>query len=154
MQKLAEICVRRPVFATMLITTLMVLGIFSYQRLTVERFPRVEFPVISVITRLPGAAPQEIETEISDKIEQALNTISGIEELRSTSSEGASLVFVTFDLDRDLDSAAQDVRDKINTILPQLPRGIDQPTVEKLDPDASPIMTLSLASNRSVREMT
>ncbi|MBL8204058.1 MAG: efflux RND transporter permease subunit [Blastocatellia bacterium] len=154
MQKLAEICVRRPVFATMLITTLMVLGIFSYQRLTVERFPRVEFPVISVITRLPGAAPQEVETEISDKIEQAINTISGIEELRSTSSEGASLVFVTFDLDRDLDSAAQDVRDKINTILPQLPRGIDQPTVEKLDPDASPIMTLSLASNRSVREMT
>ncbi len=154
MQKLAEICVRRPVFATMLIVTLMVLGIFSYQRLTVERFPRVEFPVISVITRLPGAAPQEIETEISDKVEQALNTISGIEELRSTSSEGASLVFVTFDLDRDLDAAAQDVRDKINTILPLLPRGIDQPTVEKLDPDASPIMTLSVASNRTVREMS
>jgi hydrophobic/amphiphilic exporter-1 (mainly G- bacteria), HAE1 family len=154
MQKLAEICVRRPVFATMLITTLMVLGIFSYNRLTVERFPRVEFPVITITTRLPGAAPQEIETEISDKIEQSVNTISGIEELRSTSSEGVSLVFVTFDLDRDLDSAAQDVRDKVNTILPLLPRGIDQPTVEKLDPDASPIMTISVASNRSVREMS
>jgi HAE1 family hydrophobic/amphiphilic exporter-1 len=154
MQKLAEICVRRPVFATMLITTLMVLGIFSYSRLTVERFPRVEFPIVTVATRLPGAAPQEIETEISDKIEQGLNTISGIEELRSTSSEGVSLVFITFDLDRDLDAAAQDVRDKINTILPLLPRGIEQPTVEKLDPDAAPIMTLSVASNRSVREMT
>jgi hydrophobic/amphiphilic exporter-1 (mainly G- bacteria), HAE1 family len=154
MQKLAEICVRRPVFATMLITTLMVLGIFSYNRLTVERFPRVEFPVITITTRLPGAAPQEIETEISDKIEQSVNTISGIEELRSTSSEGVSLVFVTFDLDRDLDSAAQDVRDKVNTILPLLPRGIDQTTVEKLDPDASPIMTISVASNRSVREMS
>jgi len=154
MQKLAEICVRRPVFATMLIMTLMVLGIFSYNRLTVERFPRVEFPTITVTTRLPGAAPQEIETEITDKIEEAVNTISGIDELRSTSAEGVSLVFVTFELERDLDSAAQDVRDKINRVLPDLPQTIDQPTIEKLDPDASPIMTISVASNRSVREMT
>ncbi|HKX26780.1 MAG TPA: efflux RND transporter permease subunit, partial [Blastocatellia bacterium] len=154
MQKLAEICVRRPVFATMLIMTLVVLGIFSYNRLTVERFPRVEFPTITVTTRLPGAAPQEIETEVTDKIEEAVNTISGIEELRSTSSEGVSLVFVTFVLERDLDVAAQDVRDKINTVLPLLPQTIDQPTVEKLDPDSAPIMTLSVASNRSIREIT
>jgi len=154
MQKLAEICVRRPVFATMLIMTLMVLGVFSYNRLTVERFPRVEFPTITVTTRLPGAAPQEIETEITDKIEEAVNTISGIDELRSTSSEGVSLVFVTFELERDLDSAAQDVRDKINRALPNLPDTIEQPTIEKLDPDASPIMTISVASNRSLREMT
>lgn len=154
MQKLAELCVRRPVFATMLIMTLMVLGVFSYNRLTVERFPRVEFPTITITTRLQGAAPQEVETEITDKIEEAVNTISGIEELRSTSAEGVSLVFVTFDLDRNLDAAAQDVRDKINTIIPELPQTIDQPTVEKLDPDATPIMTISLASNRSVREIT
>ncbi|MFN0121555.1 MAG: efflux RND transporter permease subunit [Blastocatellia bacterium] len=154
MQKLAEICVRRPVFATMLIMTLMVLGAFSWSRLTIERFPRVEFPVITIITRLPGASPQEMETDISDKIEQAVNTISGIEELRSSSSEGVSLVMVSFELNRDLDAAAQDVRDKINTILPLLPRNIDLPTVEKLDPDASPILTLSVASNRSVREMS
>jgi HAE1 family hydrophobic/amphiphilic exporter-1 len=154
MQKLAEICVRRPVFATMLIMTLMVLGVFSYNRLTVERFPRVEFPTITVTTRLPGAAPQEIETEITDKIEEAVNTISGIDELRSTSSEGVSLVFVTFELERDLDEAAQDVRDKINRALPNLPDNIEQPTIEKLDPDASPIMTISIASNRSLREMT
>jgi len=154
MQKLAEICVRRPVFATMLIMTLMVLGVFSYNRLTVERFPRVEFPTITVTTRLPGAAPQEVETEITDKIEEAVNTISGIDELRSNSSEGVSLVFVTFELERDLDSAAQDVRDKINRALPNLPQTIEQPTIEKLDPDASPIMTVSVASNRSVREMT
>jgi hydrophobic/amphiphilic exporter-1 (mainly G- bacteria), HAE1 family len=154
MQKLAEICVRRPVFATMLIMTLMVLGVFSYNRLTVERFPRVEFPTITVTTRLPGAAPQEIETEITDKIEEAVNTISGIDELRSTSSEGVSLVFVTFELERDLDEAAQDVRDKINRALPELPDNIEQPTIEKLDPDASPIMTISIASNRSLREMT
>ncbi len=154
MQKLAEICVRRPVFATMLIMTLMVLGVFSYNRLTVERFPRVEFPTITITTRLPGAAPQEVETEITDKIEEAVNTISGIDELRSTSSEGVSLVFVTFELERNLDAAAQDVRDKINRALPNLPDNIEQPTIEKLDPDASPIMTISIASNRSRREMT
>ncbi len=154
MQKLAEICVRRPVFATMLIVTLMVLGLFSYTRLEVERFPRVEFPTIAVTTILPGAAPQEIETEITDKIEEALNTISGIEELRSTSSEGVSLVIVQFDLERNLDAAAQDVRDKLNIALPNLPPDVEQPTVQKLDPDASPILTLSIASNRSVREMT
>ncbi|HSF24966.1 MAG TPA: efflux RND transporter permease subunit, partial [Blastocatellia bacterium] len=154
MQKLAEICVRRPVFATMLVLTLVVLGIFSYNRLVVERFPRVEFPTITVTTRLPGAAPQEVETEITDKIEEAVNTISGIDELRSTSAEGVSLVFVTFDLERDLDEAAQDVRDKINRALPNLPRTIEQPTIEKLDPDASPIMTISVASNRNIREMT
>jgi hydrophobic/amphiphilic exporter-1 (mainly G- bacteria), HAE1 family len=154
MQKLAEICVRRPVFATMLITTLMVLGMFSYSRLEVERFPRVEFPTIIVTTVLPGAAPEEIETEVTDKIEEALNTISGIEELRSTSSEGVSLVIVQFDLERDLDGAAQDVRDKLNMALPNLPPDLEQPTVQKMDADAAPIMTLSVASNRSVREMT
>jgi HAE1 family hydrophobic/amphiphilic exporter-1 len=138
----------------MLIMTLVVLGIYSYNRLTVERFPRVEFPTITVTTRLPGAAPQEVETEVTDKIEEAVNTISGIEELRSTSSEGISLVFVTFVLERDLDSAAQDVRDKINTVLPLLPQTIEQPTVQKLDPDAAPIMTLSLSSSRPVREIT
>jgi HAE1 family hydrophobic/amphiphilic exporter-1 len=154
MQKLAEICVRRPVFATMLIMTLMVLGVFAYNRLTVERFPRVEFPTITVTTRLQGAAPQEVETEITDKIEEAVNTISGIDELRSTSSEGVSLVFVTFELERGLDEAAQDVRDKINRALPNLPKTADQPTIEKLDPDASPIITISIASTRSLREMT
>jgi len=138
----------------MLILTLVVLGIFSYNRLVVERFPRVEFPTITITTRLPGAAPQEIETEITDKIEEAVNTISGIDELRSTSSEGVSLVFVSFDLERDLDEAAQDVRDKINRALPNLPRTIEQPTIEKLDPDASPIMTISVASNRNIRELT
>src|SRR5262245_13798306 len=154
MQKLAEICVRRPVFATMLIMTLVVLGIYAYNRLTVERFPRVEFPTITVITRLPGAAPQEIETEVTDKIEESVNTISGIEELRSTSSEGVSLVFVTFQLERDLDSAAQDVRDKVNLALPLLPDTIEQPVVQKLDPDAAPIMTISLSSSHPIREIT
>jgi len=154
MQKLAEICVKRPVFATMLIMTLVVLGIFSYNRLVIERFPRVEFPTIVISTIMPGAGPEEVETEISDKIEESVNTISGIEELRSTSSEGVSLVVISFELERDLDSAAQDVRDKLNTALPLLPKSVEQPVVQKFDPDASPIMTVSLASGRSIREAT
>ena len=113
MQKLAELCVRRPVFATMLIMTLIVLGVFSYNRLVVERFPRVEFPTITITTRLPGAAPQEVETEITDKIEGAVNTVSGIDELRSTSLEGVSQVFITFLLEKNADVAAQEVRNKL-----------------------------------------
>src|ERR671935_1387711 len=113
MQKLAEICVRRPVFATMLVMALTAVGIFSYTRLGVERFPKVEFPTITVTTRLRGAAPQEVETEITDKIEEAVNTISGIDELRSASSEGISQVMVAFVLEKNTDVAAQEVRDKV-----------------------------------------
>src|ERR671931_2339135 len=154
MQWLAALCVKRPVFATVLILSLTVIGAFSFTRLGVDRYPKVDFPTVLVTTVQPGAAPEQIETEITDKIEEAVNTISGIDELRSNSAEGVSLVFVTFELERDLDSAAQDVRDKINRALPELPDDIEQPTIEKLDPDASPIMTVSIASNRSLREMT
>src|SRR5258706_7499228 len=154
MQKLAEICVRRPVFATMLIMTLVVLGICSYNRLTVERFPRVEFPTITITTRLPGAAPQEIETEITDKIEEAVNTISGIDELRSNSSEGVSQVIISFLLDKDIDVGAQEVRDKVNGVLPQLPKTIQQPRVDRMDPDAAPVMSLALTADKPVRDIT
>jgi multidrug efflux pump subunit AcrB len=91
MQKLAELCVRRPVFATVIILALVVVGAFSYLQLGVDRFPDVDFPFVTITTVLPGAAPEEIETEITDKIEEAVNTISGIEELISTSSENVSL---------------------------------------------------------------
>src|SRR5215475_5286485 len=154
MQKLAEICVRRPVFATMLIMTLMVLGVFSYNRLTVERFPRVEFPTITITTRLPGAAPQEVETEITDKIEEGVNTISGIDELRSNSSEGISQVVISFLLEKDADIAAQEVRDRVNRVLPMLPKTIQQPTVEKFDPDSAPVLTLAVSAKKPVRDIT
>src|SRR5919108_1125039 len=154
MQKLAEICVRRPVFATMLIMTLVVLGIYSYNRLIIERFPRVEFPTITITTRLPGAAPQEIETEITDKIEEAVNTISGIDELRSTSSEGVSQVAISFVLEKETDVAAQEVRDKVNGVLPLLPKTIQQPRVDKMDPDAAPVLSLALSANKPVRDIT
>ena len=122
MQKLAEICVRRPVFASVLILILMVFGVFGYNRLGVDRFPNIDFPIVVVVTTLPGAAPQEMESEVSDKIEEAVNTIAGVETLRSVSSEGVSNVIVEFVLDKPVDVGAQEVRDKVNTILRDLPK--------------------------------
>src|SRR5919204_18240 len=113
MQWLAEICVKRPVFASVLILSLTVIGGFAFTRLGLDRFPKVDFPTVVVTTVLPGAAPEEVETEITDKIEEGVNTISGIDELRSTSSEGVSLVVVSFQLEKDADIAAQEVRDQI-----------------------------------------
>src|SRR5438876_8272 len=135
MQWLAEVCVKRPVFATVLILVVCVIGMFGYQKLGVDRFPKIDLPIITVTTRLPGAAPEDVETEITDKVEEAVNTISSIDELRSISSEGVSLVFVTFLLEKDPDVGAQEVRDRLNTIIPDLPKGIDLPLVTKLDPD-------------------
>src|SRR5437016_159742 len=118
MQKLAEICVKRPVFAAMLILALTVIGAFSFFSLGVDRFPKIDLPTITVTTLNPGASPQEMETEVTNKLEEAVNTISGIDELRSTSVEGVSQVFITFVLEKNPDVAAQEVRDKVNRIIP------------------------------------
>src|SRR5213082_2832501 len=126
MQWLAALCVKRPVFATVLIVSLTVIGVFSFTKLGVDRFPKVDFPTVLITTVQPGAAPEQIETEISDKVEEAVNTISGIDELRSTSSEGISQVVISFTLDKDTNVAAQEVRDKVNSVLPQLPKTIQQ----------------------------
>jgi HAE1 family hydrophobic/amphiphilic exporter-1 len=154
MQWLANICVRRPVFASVLILALTVIGAFAFLQLGLDRFPKVDFPTVLVTTRQPGASPEQIETEVTDKIEEALNTISGIDDLRSTSSEGMSLVIVSFLLEKDVNVAAQEVRDKINGVLPQLPTTIEQPTVEKMDPDAAPVLMLAVSANQPVREIT
>lgn len=146
MNQLAAICVKRPVFATVLILVLVVFGVFAYEKLGVDRFPKIDFPIITVTTRQPGAAPEDIETYITDKIEEAVNTVNGIEELRSVSSEGVSQVFIQFVLEKDVDTAAQDVRDKINRVLPDLPKDIEQPTVEKMDPDAIPVLTIAASA--------
>src|SRR6188474_3904977 len=130
MQWLAEICVKRPVFAWVLVLSLTVVGLFAFGRLGVDRFPNIDIPTISVTTRLPGAAPEQIETEVTDKIEESVNTISGIDTLTSNSSEGISQVMIGFLLDKNVDVAAQEVRDKINGVLPQLPRTIQQPRVD------------------------
>src|ERR1051326_4573189 len=154
MQKLAEICVRRPVFATMIILSLTVVGAFSFSTLGVDLFPTIGLPTITVTVVNPGASPREIETEVTDKVEAAVNTISGIDELRSTSVEGASQVFITFLLDKNADVAAQEVRDKVNLIVTDLPETAEQPIIQKLDTDAAPVLRIAVSAPRSLREVT
>jgi hydrophobe/amphiphile efflux-1 (HAE1) family protein len=154
MQWLAAISVRRPVFASVIVLVFVVVGILGYSRLPVDRFPKVDFPTVSVVTRLDGATPKEIETEITDKIEEAVNTVSGIDEVRSSSTEGISQVLVTFTLDKKIDVAAQEVRDRVTRIISNLPDSIDTPIVEKLDPDAEPIMSISLVADKPVRDIS
>ena len=154
MQWLAEICVKRPVFATMLILSLVVVGAFSFFSLGVDLFPEVDFPTITVTTVNPGASPVEIETEITEKIEEAANTVSGIDELRSTSIEGISQVFVQFQLSKDVNVAAQEVENKIQTVIPNLPETAEQPTVLKLDSGAAPVLRIVVAANTSLKNVT
>jgi HAE1 family hydrophobic/amphiphilic exporter-1 len=154
MQKLAEICIRRPVFATMIIMTLVVVGIAGCVHLDVDRFPSVDLPTVRISTRLPGASPAEMESQVAQPIEEVVNTIQGIKELRSVSGAGSSFIIVTFELDRDIDIAAQDVRDRVSTVLRELPRDIDPPTIAKFDVDQSPILSITLSGPRSQRELT
>ncbi|HEY7649672.1 MAG TPA: efflux RND transporter permease subunit [Methylomirabilota bacterium] len=154
MQKLAEICIRRPVFATMIVMSLVVIGAASYFRLGVDRFPAVDLPTVSIRTELPGASTEDMETQVSQKIEEAVNTIQGISELRSITSPGNSIVIVTFNLNRQIDVAAQDVRDKIAAVIRNLPRDIRTPIISKADNDQAPVLTLAVAGDRSLKELT
>jgi HAE1 family hydrophobic/amphiphilic exporter-1 len=154
MQKLAEICVRRPVFATTLILAMLVTGAYSFLSLGVDRNPNVDFPMVVVTVTNPGASPEEVETEVTDKVEAAVNTVSGIDELRSTSVEGVSQVMVSFDLDKDGDVAAQEVRDKVNLIANQLPATAEVPVIQKLDPDAQAVLQIAVSAPRPLREVT
>jgi HAE1 family hydrophobic/amphiphilic exporter-1 len=154
MQKLAEICVRRPVFATMLVAAVTVVGGVSFFTLGVDRYPRVETPVVSVTTSNPGATPESIETEVTDRIEAAVNTVAGIDELRSTSSEGRSRVNITFDLSKNPDVAAQEVRAKVDPVIRDMPETADPPVVQKQDPDSQPVMSYAVSAPMSSVELT
>ncbi len=154
MHALAQLCVKRPVFATMLVLSLVVVGLFSYFSLGVDLFPKIDIPTVSVTIQNPGASPEEIETEITKKVEDSVNTISQVDEVRSTSSEGFSIVTVTFDLSKDGDVAAQEVQNKVNLIVPQLPQTAKQPVVQKFDPDATPVMQIAVSAPRSLRDVT
>jgi HAE1 family hydrophobic/amphiphilic exporter-1 len=154
MQKLAEICIRRPVFATMLILALVVVGAAGYLHLGVDRVPSVDLPTLFIRTTLPGGAPETMESDVSQRIEEAVNTVEGLDELRSISSQGTSFVIATFKLNRSIDVAAQDVRDRINTILKNLPDDVDPPTIQKRNNDDDPVMTISLYGPRTKRELT
>ena len=151
---LAAVCVKRPVFTTMMIMALVVLGLFSFSKLGVDLFPRVEFPTLVITTTFPGASAEEIETEISKPLEEAINTIQGIDELRSVSREGVSIVVVSFVLERNLDDVSEDVRDKVSNTMQLMPDGVDPPLIEKVDPDASPVLAIALSGSKPLREIT
>ncbi len=154
MQWLAKICVKRPVFATVLVLAFVVVGVLGYLRLPVDLFPKVDFPTVLITTSMPGASPQEVETEVTNKIEEAVNTVSGIDELQSTSSEGLSQVIVTFLLQKDGAVGAQEVRDRVNRILEDLPDAAETPRVEQLDADAAPVLNIAVIADRPAREIT
>lgn len=154
MQKLAEICIKRPVFAAMIILALVVVGGASYFKLGVDRFPSIEIPSVTVRMSLPGASPEEAESQLAKPIEEVVNTVEGVEQLRSISSQGRSFIIATFNLDRDIEAAAQDVRDRVQSVLRELPPGTDPPVVQKRNSESEPIMTIALSGDRSIRELT
>ena len=154
MQKLAEICIRRPVFAAMIVLSLVVVGSASYFKLGVDRFPSVDLPTVSVRTQLPGASPEEMETLVSQPIEEVVNTVDGIDNLRSVSVQGSSIVLATFNLNRDIDTAAQDVRDRVATVVRDLPPDTKPPVIAKFNNDSTAVITIALSGQRSIRELT
>ncbi len=147
MSGLSGLAIRRPVFASMVMLGLIVLGIFGYRQLAIDQFPNVDIPVITVQTTYPGASAETIEREVTRRMEEAFNPVQGVDNITSVSLEGVSQVIVEFDLDRDVDAAAADIRAKIETIRRELPQDIDPPIVEKFDPASMPIVSLALASN-------
>lgn len=140
-----RLAVERPVLTTMLIVSGLVLGIFGFYRTQTDLFPEVEFPVVSVLTVYPGAGPEEIETQVSDRIEEAVSSLAGIDVLRSFSQENISIVTIQFDLGIDPDQAAIDVRDRIESVRGLLPTDVQAPTVQKFDIGALPIIDIAIA---------
>jgi HAE1 family hydrophobic/amphiphilic exporter-1 len=151
---LAEVCVKRGVFAVMLTAFLVVLGIFSFRDLGVDLFPRADPATVNINIRLPGATPEEVATQVVLPLEEALSTISGLDELTATAQEGQARITCQFVLERDIESAAQDVREKVAGSLRDLPPNILPPIVRKADPDADPVISIVVASDRSLRETT
>jgi len=152
--KITDLSIKRPVLTTMMILTVLVLGAFSYLRLGIDLMPDVEFPFVMIQTTLRGAGPEEIESSVTKTIEEAVNTISGIEDLNSTSYEGLSLVMIKFALEKNGDVAAQEVRDKVNSVLAQLPQGTDPPVIGKFDIGAQAVLNVVVYGERDLIELT
>ena len=152
--KLADVSIERPVFATMMIFALIVLGLFSYSKLNIDQFPDIDIPYVTVTTVLRGAGPEQVESDVTKKIEDAVNSIAGVEHIQSTSQEGLSLVIVQFRLEIDGKLAAQEVREKVAAARAGLPAEIDDPVITRLDPASFPIMTLTVAGTRSTKAIT
>ncbi len=155
MTGLSGTSIRRPVFTTMMMVGLVVLGLFGYRRLPIDQFPNVDIPVVTVQTVYPGASSETIEREVTRPLEEAFNPVAGVDRITSISLEGVSQVIVEFDLGVDGDVASQDVRAKIEGIRRNLPEDIESPVVAKFDPAARPILSLALSSNeQSIDQLT
>ncbi|MDD5427143.1 MAG: efflux RND transporter permease subunit [candidate division Zixibacteria bacterium] len=152
--KISEISIKRPVFATMMIGALLVLGLFSYYDLPIELMPEIDFPYVVVQTVYPGASAETVETEVTKKIEEVISQISGVRHVTSRSREGYMLSFVEFELEKDGSIAAQDVREKVSAVRAELPDDIDEPVISQFDPQASAIMSLVISGQRPPRELT
>ncbi|MFN8062112.1 MAG: efflux RND transporter permease subunit [Vicinamibacterales bacterium] len=151
---LSELCVRRPVFATMLVATLVVLGIFSFRDLGVDLFPKADPATVTVIAKLPGASPDEMNTAVVEPIEETLSSISGIDELSARITEGTAMITCRFVLERDINDAAQDVREKVARAMRNLPPQVEPPIVQKVDPDAEAVITIVASGDMSLRALT
>ena len=155
MQWLSNIAVRRPVLATVFILLFVVVGLVGYRTLGVDKFPKVDFPLITVVTPYPGASPGAVETDVTQKVEEAVNTVNGLDTLTSTSTEGVSLVIAQFALEIDVDKATQDINEHLSSVLRDLPPG-SRPEVRKADPDAAPVVVLAVKGppGLAIRELT
>jgi HAE1 family hydrophobic/amphiphilic exporter-1 len=151
---LSDTAIRRPVLTTMGMAAIVVFGLVSFRGLGIDLFPRVEFPVITILSVLPGADPETVETTVTDPIEEAVSNISGIKNLRSTSTDSVSQVVVEFVLEKNVDVAYQEVQAKLGTIRKNLPKDLEDPAVEKFDVDSSPILIVGVAGDLPVRELT
>ena len=152
---LSDLSIRRPVFITMIMLAFVVLGAFALRRLSIDEFPNVDLPVITVTTTWAGAGPESVESDVSKKIEEALNTVPGVKQISSQSLEGVSSVVIQFNLNVKINDAANDVREKLARIKPDLPIDAKDPLIERLDPADRPILSLALSSDSmSLRDLT
>src|SRR5438874_5340274 len=152
--KIADVSINRPVFAIMMSLALVTLGIFSYRELGVDLMPKTDQPTVNVNVQLPGVSAEEAESSLAKKIEENVNSISGIDELRTNSNQGGANANITFNLERDMESAIQDVRDRMGGIQSQFPRDTLPARIFKFDPDSAPILTLAISSSRDPKELT
>ncbi|HVD61557.1 MAG TPA: efflux RND transporter permease subunit, partial [Gemmatimonadaceae bacterium] len=152
---LSNVSIKQPVFATMMMVALVVLGIVSYNRLAIDEYPDITYPIVIAQTTYPGASPEVMERDVSRPIEEALNTVQGLKEIGSTSLNGVSLVRLTFNLDVDVLAAQQDVQAKVARIRRSLPPEIEEPVINHFDPNDRPIISVAMQSpNRPMRELT
>ena len=151
---IAEFCVKRPVFTTMLVTLLVVTGIFSFRQLSVDLLPKADPATVAVNLSLPGASPDELNSAVAEPTEQALSSIAGIDEMNTTIREGGVRITIKFVLERDIDSAAQDVREKVATAIHDLPPELLPPVITKVDPDADPVLSFALSGPLPIRVLT